>query len=139
VARLPYGLRYAAVAASGERLVIAGGSHGEAATSAILGFDPSSGTVQRLGDLPEPVTHASAVALGGYVYVIGGRGAATGSQSAAIVAIDPVRRRSIRDGRLPVPLSDASAVVIDGRVWLAGGLSAGEPLASVLALTPART
>ena len=33
VARLPYGLRYAAVAATDGRLLIAGGSHEEAATT----------------------------------------------------------------------------------------------------------
>lgn len=139
VARLPYGLRYAAVASSGGRLIVAGGSREEAASSAILSFDPAGGRVQRIGTLPQPTTHAAAVALGSYVYVLGGRGAAPGSQTAAIVAIDPSTGRSVRVGRLPAPLSDAAAIALGGRIWLAGGLdSSGAPVASVLALAPAR-
>ncbi len=138
VAHLPYGLRYAAAAASGARLVIAGGSRGEAATGAILSFDPTTGAVRRLGEMPAPTTHAAAVALGRYVYILGGRGAAPGSQSAAIVAIDPGSGSALRVGALPLALSDASAVLVGGRIWLAGGLSAEGTVASVLELTPAR-
>lgn len=138
VARLPYGLRYAAVASSGGRLVIAGGSREEAATTAILSFDPTSGRVRRLGELPDPVTHAAALALGAYVYVLGGRDAAPGSQTAAIVAIDPYTGRAIGVGQLPAPLSDAAAISLGNSAWLAGGLSAsGEPVTTVLELTPA--
>ncbi len=140
VAHLPYGLRYPAVASSGGRLMIAGGSREETATTAILSFDPASGRVRGLGELPDPVTHAVAVALGAYVYVLGGRGAAPGSQTAAIVAVDPDTGRAVRVGLLPAPLSDAAAISLGGTAWLAGGLSAsGEPVATVLELTPAET
>ena len=88
VARLPYGLRYAAVAASDGELLIVGGTHGEAATTTILSFDPATHELRHIGDLPEPVTHAAAVALGSYAYVLGGRGSASGTQSAAIFAVD---------------------------------------------------
>jgi Kelch motif len=139
VARLPYGLRYAAVASSAGRLVIAGGSRGEEASSTILSFDPTDGRVRRIGTLPQPATHAAAVALGPYVYLLGGRSAAPNSQVAAIVAIDPSTGRSVRAGQLPAPLSDAAAIALGGGIWLAGGLSAdGAPVASVLELTPAR-
>lgn len=136
VGRLPYGLRYAALAASGGGLLIAGGSRGEAATTAIFSFNPATHGVRRLDSLPNPITHAVAVALGSYVYVIGGRGTAAGTQSAAIIAINPTTGRSITVGRLPQPLSDAAALLISGRIWLAGGLSASGPVASVLELMP---
>ena len=137
VARLPYGLRYAAVAATDGRLLIAGGSHDEAATTTILSFDPATGDLRRIGDLPEPITHAAAVALGSYVYVLGGRGSASGTQSAAIFAVDAATGRSVRDGRLPQPLSDAAAIPVgEERVWLVGGLSASGTVDSVLELTP---
>ncbi len=138
VAHLPTGLRYAAVAASGGRVLIAGGSHGGAATAAILSFDPARREVRRLGELPAAVTHAAAVALGGYVYVLGGRGTAPGSQTASIIAVDPATGRSMRVGSLPRALSDAAAVSFGDRAWLAGGLSADGPVASVLELTPTR-
>jgi hypothetical protein len=136
VARLSYGLRYAAVAASGGRLLIVGGSHDEAATTTILSFDPATHNVQHVGDLPSPITHAAAVALGSYVYILGGQGSAPGTQSAAILAIDPATGHSVRVGRLPQPLSDAAAIPLGDRVWLAGGLSANGPVNSVLELTP---
>jgi N-acetylneuraminic acid mutarotase len=136
VARLPYGLRYAAVAASDGRLLIAGGSHDEAATTAVLSFDPATATVRHIGRLPDPITHATAVALGPYVYVLGGRGAAPGTQTAAIVAVNAATGRCARVGRLPQPLSDAAAALVNDRVWLAGGLSPNGPVASVLELRP---
>jgi hypothetical protein len=137
VARLPYGLRYAAVAASDGRLLIAGGSHDEAATTALLSFNPATGTVRHIGQLPDPITHAAAVALGPYVYVFGGRGTAPGTQTATIVTINTATGRCARDGRLPQPLSDAPAILINERVWLAGGLSPSGPIGSVLELRPA--
>jgi hypothetical protein len=136
VARLPYGLRYAAIGAGGGRLVIAGGSQDEAATAAILSFNPASLRVQRLGDLPEPITHAAAVALGPYVYVIGGRGSASDTQSSAITAIDAATGSITRVGRLPQPLSDAGAVLVGDRVWLAGGQSSQGTVNAVYELTP---
>ncbi len=136
VARLPYGLRYAAVAASGGRLLIVGGSHDQAATTTILSFDPATHKVKHIGDLPSPITHAAAVALGSYVYILGGRGSAPGTQSATILAIDPATGHSVRVGRLPQPLSDAAAIPFGDRLWLVGGLSASDPVNSVLELTP---
>ena len=106
VGRLPVGLRYAAVAATGSRVIIAGGSteavgSTEAhASRAILSFDPSTGRVTRIGSLPAPLTHSSAASLGGMVYVIGGRGSAPDSQTAAILAIDPANGRVRHAGAL---------------------------------------
>jgi N-acetylneuraminic acid mutarotase len=136
VARLPYGLRYAVAGASGGRLVIAGGSHDEAATATILSYDPATRKLRYIGDLPEPITHAAAVALGPYVYVLGGRGSAPDTQSAAIIAIDAETGSTTRDGRLPQPLSDAGAILIGERVWLAGGQTPQGTVDAVFDLTP---
>jgi N-acetylneuraminic acid mutarotase len=140
VGHLSYGLRYAAVAASDGRLVIAGGSReGTTASNAILGFEPASGRVSRLGQLPAPVTHAAAVTSGSYVYVLGGRGEPPGTQTAAILAIAPSDGHAVQVGALPEPLSDAAVVALGGSAWLVGGLGAdGRPLSSVFKLTPVR-
>lgn len=80
VAHLPFALRYAAVAAAGGRLVIAGGSlESGAASAAVLAYRPGARRVVRLGSLPAPTTHAAAATLADVVYVIGGRGAAVGT------------------------------------------------------------
>jgi len=137
VGRLPYGLRYAAVSASAGRLVIAGGSREEAAISAILSFDPTTGAVRQIGELPAPLTHAAAVALGSYVYVLGGRGSGLDSQRGEIVAIDPATGRALRDGALPLRLSDTSALLAGESIWLIGGLGTTGTTAAVFELTPA--
>jgi hypothetical protein len=116
---LPHGLRYAAVAAAGGRLIVAGGTVGVAASRDVLAFDGRS--VRRIGRLPAPLTHAAAATLHGRMYVFGGRGAALGSQRRAILAIDPASGRVRSAGRLPVALSDMGAATVGDRVLLVGG------------------
>ena len=60
VGRLPVALRYAAVAAVGQDMMIAGGRTEQGASGAIYRFTPSSGSVARIGTLPQPLMHASA-------------------------------------------------------------------------------
>ncbi|MDX6571057.1 MAG: hypothetical protein QOC86_213, partial [Gaiellales bacterium] len=89
VAHLPVGLRYAAVAAAGTSLVVAGGSLPDGSASrAVYRFDTGRRLVTRLASLPAATTHAAAASLGGRVFIIGGRGAGLGSVSSAILAVD---------------------------------------------------
>jgi len=138
VARLPYALRYAAVAAVGRRLVIAGGTEADGTVSeGIWLYDPASGSVSQVGVLPAPLTHASAAYIGNRVYVIGGRRSASGTQSAAIVAIDPSSMQASIVGRLPRALSDAAVEVSGRQIVVAGGESAaGAPQRAVLTVAP---
>ncbi len=137
VAHLPSPLRYAAVTAAGNRLVIAGGSlPSGAASSAVLEYAPSSGRVLRLGRLPAPTTHAAAASIGGIAYVIGGRGAMLDTPTSRIIAVDPRTNRIRRAGRLRKPLSDAAATALGGRILVAGGRSSGGTEASLLQLAP---
>jgi YVTN family beta-propeller protein len=123
VGRLPFAVRYAAVAAAGKRFVIAGGSlqSGEA-SRAVLEFVPASGRVVRVGTLPAPTTHAAAAALGSTVYVVGGRGGALGTPTSRIVAVTSTGH-VVAAGRLPEPLSDLAAVATGRRILVAGGRS----------------
>ncbi len=126
VARLPRALRYAAVAANGSSLVIAGGSlENGTASRSVLSFRPGSGRVRLVGRLPAPTTHAAAAAIGGTVYVIGGRGAALDTPTARIVSVDLARRRIGNAGALATPRSDLAAVGVGPRILLAGGHGAG--------------
>lgn len=137
VAHLPRPLRYAAVAASGRRIIIAGGTTGGSATKAILSFDPATGAVRRVGQLPHATTHAAAVAFAGDVYVIGGRKAPNGSAVRDIVAIDPASGAAHNAGSLPHPLSDAAAIGFPDRVLIAGGRSDAGAVDDLLGLAPA--
>ena len=136
-AHLPTPLRYAAVAAAGGRLVIAGGSlETGSASRAVLEYDPRTGKVSRVGSLPAPTTHAAAAALGPDVYVIGGRGALLGSPTARIVSIDPISKQIRAGGSLRIARSDLAAVSSKRRILLAGGRAATGTVASLSELVP---
>jgi hypothetical protein len=128
VARLPGGLRYAGVAASGSRIAVAGGLTASGETAAIRLVDPATGSVRRLGTLPGPVAHAPLVAVGGALYLIGGTDA-SGTATRAIYRID-ARSGAVRlVARLPASLGDAAAVTIGRRVVVLDG-------SAVYAFTP---
>ena len=69
VATLPHPLRYAAAAAVGGRVLVAGGTDGIHARAEILRVDPAHGSVRRIGRLPRPPRTAAGAALGGTFYV----------------------------------------------------------------------
>ena len=122
VAHLPYAVRYAAVAAAGGRLVIAGGSlENGSASAAVLAYRPGSTTAVRIGRLPAPTTHAAAATLGGIAYVIGGRGAVLDTPVSRIVAVDPRTRRIRTAGTLVSPRSDLAAATLGNGILVAGG------------------
>jgi N-acetylneuraminic acid mutarotase len=120
VGLLPKPLRYAAVAAVGGALVIAGGTSGESASRDIYHFDPSTAKLTKIGLLPQPLTHAAAAAVNGTAFVFGGRGSSPTSQTRAILAVSPSGRVT-RAGLLPVGLSDLAAVPLEGHIVIAGG------------------
>jgi YVTN family beta-propeller protein len=137
VARLPHTLRYAAVAAAGNRLVIAGGSlESGAASDAVYEYVPATGRVLRVGRLPAPTTHAAAASIGSTAFVIGGRGGAVGTATGRIVAIDPVTRRIHAAGRLDRPLSDLAAVADPRGILVAGGRDSSGTVGDLTELVP---
>ena len=126
VAHLPSPLRYAAVTAVDNRIVIAGGSlPNGSASQMVLEYVPASGRIVRIGRLSAPITHAAAAALGDVAYVIGGRGATIGTATARVVAVDIPSGRIRRAGRLSTPRSDLAAVALGNRIVLAGGRGSG--------------
>jgi YVTN family beta-propeller protein len=132
VAHLPHALRYAAVAATRNRLVIAGGSLvNGTASSTVLAYIPSSRRLVQLGRLPAPTTHAAAAAIGGVVYVVGGRGATLGSATGRIVAIDVASKRVLAAGTLATARSDLAAANVGGSILLAGGDAATGTVATI--------
>jgi hypothetical protein len=88
--------------------------------------------------MPQPITHAGAAALGGFVYVVGGRGDNLSSQTAEVWSIDPATGAVRSAGRLPAPLSDTGVVGLPGAIVVVGGLSpAGTVPDTVGELVPA--
>jgi YVTN family beta-propeller protein len=138
VAHLPQTIRYAAVTAVGNRLVIAGGSlENGSASSAVLAYAPATKQITRIGTLPAPTTHAAAATIGNIGYVIGGRGPTAGTPTTAIVAVDLAGRHVRAAGQLKTARSDLAAVTIGSRILVAGGHGPGGTVASISQLVPA--
>jgi len=133
-AQLPVGLRYPAAAAVAGKMVIAGGVGPSGPTRSVYVFDPATRSVRRVGALPGPIGHATAVGLGGTVYVAGGQDGA-GHPVRSLTAIDPTTGavRALRP--MPATFSDAAAVALQGghTALIIGGLR-GRALAQVLLL-----
>ncbi|HEY5320191.1 MAG TPA: hypothetical protein VIJ76_04870 [Galbitalea sp.] len=135
-------VRYPAVAVVGGRVYVIGGQLGTqestatgAQTNDIQRFDPVTGRTMVIGHLPVTLGHASAVTLGGELFVIGGR---TGSTlSDAIWQIDTKSGHAMRIGTFAYPRSDAGTVTIGDEVYLVGGETTGPtaPLDTVVELS----
>jgi Kelch motif len=139
LASLPVPVRYPAIAAlDGKLYVFGGGLSGtsEAATgdsAAIQEIDIATGQARILAQLPHTLSHATAVTVGGQVFVLGGR--LDGAVSPQVWRFDPGASTLVAAGTLPVALSDSAAVVVHDVAYLLGGESAAdEPVASVATL-----
>lgn len=163
VARLAVAVRYAAVTAAGSQIWVFGGETPDGPTSAIQRADPSTGKAAVVGHLPQPVQGASAVALGGHIYVAGGQVAAAsparggagsprppGAGSSAspggagpsaglavsrsVLSFDPASGSVTSAGQLPVPVAYAGAAAAGGTGYLVGGSDGKRDLPAVTTL-----
>jgi Kelch motif protein len=134
VARLPVPVRYAAVAATQDKIYVFGGELASGRdTSDIQEYDIATERSVIAGHLSEPVSHASAVSLDGGLYLIGGRRA--GGASDRILRFDPRRNVALPAGRLPVPVFDGAARTYGDHAYLVGGLGPKtSPLDTVISL-----
>ncbi len=122
VATLPAGVRYAAVAAAGNELIVSGGMlQSGSETDRISQVDPSTGSVKTIGTLPVATAHAMAFTDNGTVYVAGGRDT-VGNALTTVTAIDPSTGATTKAPALPIGLSDAAITQSsDGTATLLGG------------------
>ena len=123
VARLPVGLRYPAVTAVGNTVVVAGGETSGGLSDAVYAFDAPGGTVRTLAHLSAPLGYAAAFTLGGLAYVAGGRNAG-GAAVASVVSIDPTSGTVHAVPALPEPLANAAVSTGTASVLLIGGRAA---------------
>jgi N-acetylneuraminic acid mutarotase len=132
VGELPVPFRYAAVAASGRTIYTFGGELANGLDSdAIQAIDTSSGRARVIGHLHRPLSHASAVVLGGRIYVLGG--SSRENPTDEILSFDPSTGKLHSAGHLPFPVTNAAATAVGDIGYLIGGLDAeGSSLASVV-------
>jgi N-acetylneuraminic acid mutarotase len=121
VATLPAGLRYAAVAAAGTKLLVAGGQTQTAAASrSVFVVDPTTHSVKTLAQLPVAVAHAVMLVRGDNAFVIGGRDVA-GRPSANVWRIDVSTGAASERTAISLPLADPTLLAGATKVILAGG------------------
>jgi len=135
VATLPQGVRYPAVAALGGTIYVIGGELASGtSTPDIVALDTATGQARLLGQLLQPVSHASAVVLDGQLFVAGGT---NGQQRTdQIWRIDPSTGTTTSAGLLPYAVADAGAAVVGGQGYLVGGTGNGDAtLDTVITLT----
>ena len=135
VATLPVPVRYPATAAAGNAVYVFGGETATGRpTDAIQQVLPGNGAARVIGHLPHPIDHASAISLGGRIYVLGGT--VGGTATDRVVSFDPSTRSTRPAGPLPEPVTNAGAATIGGTGYLIGGLGRnGQALDSVVRLT----
>ncbi len=136
VGSFPVGVRYPAVGTLDGRVILAGGEMASGnPTAGVWSFDPATGRVSPLPDLPAPRDHTAGATLDGTLYVIGGL--RRGELTDTILSWRPGQRRWHAAGRLPVAVSDLSAVAFDGGILALGGRGAAGTVASAVVLRPA--
>jgi hypothetical protein len=137
VGSLPVPVRYPAVAALGRVIYVFGGERVGTGTSAvddIQRIDTRTGQIAVVGHLPQAVLGASAVTLGGVLYVAGGTTGATDVPT--IYAFDPRTAHALVAGRLMAPVANAAITAVGNTAWLIGGESGTTPTALVQMMEP---
>ncbi|MDQ3870984.1 MAG: hypothetical protein M3301_05120, partial [Chloroflexota bacterium] len=123
-ARAPTPLTEVAAAAFGGRVWIAGGlgASGEAAR-AVLVYDPRRNSWEAGPNLPEAVHHASLVAAGDDLYLLGGYvGPGFGSPTPAVRRLHPSASAWVDGPALPEPRAAGAAVWDGSRIVYGGGV-----------------
>jgi N-acetylneuraminic acid mutarotase len=157
VASLAQPVQFGAVAALGTKLYVFGGqSMSQSGASSLVDtiqmVDPATHRARIVGHLPEPLSEASAVTVGGQVLVIGGitvehgpgsaRSVATGSTTGSaggyptatvpsIWSFNEATAKVSQVAQLPEPVALAGVAVEGSVTWVVGGESSGVPVSSV--------
>jgi outer membrane protein assembly factor BamB len=134
VATLPAPARYLATAAIGGKIYAFGGETASGGTSdAIREVDPQADTAHVIGHMPQPISHAGAIVLGGSIFVLGGEDG--GTVSDRVWRFEPAGRKLVPAGRLPSPVAGGATTTVGSTGYLIGGKSAsGVALSSVVLL-----
>ena len=82
--------------------------------------------------MANPISHASAMVIGGRMFIVGGRSGGTAQD--AIWQLDPDTGATQLVGRLPYPVSDFALAVVGGVGYAIGGEDDTQ-IASIAAIT----
>lgn len=121
--------RTVAAYAGGSIYVLGGIDPAGATTNTVEQVNPATGAAVPAGSLALPTHGASALTIGGKVFVFGG---ASSTVHQTVQAYDPATGTTSVAGQLPGPRADLAAATAANDVVLLGGFDGTGPLASVL-------
>lgn len=124
-----------ALAVYAEQIYLIGGEDGQGVTGSVLLYDPGADTWSALTSKPLPAADIQAAALGGRIYVPGGR-LGDGSISDRLDIYDPLADTWTDGTRLPKPLSAYALATFEGRMFLFGGWDGEQYSRAVYAYNP---
>ena len=93
--------------------------------------DPATGKVDLIGQMPAPISHASAIVRDGRIVVIGGRSGGKPLDAIWQIALGSGATRLV--GHLPRPLSDFAIADVAGTIYVIGGETSTQ-VASIVSL-----
>jgi uncharacterized protein (TIGR03437 family) len=106
------------------RFYVVGGSDGDRVSSRASAFDPARNEWTTLPDMPRAVWQHCTAAVGGKVYVAGGRDGRSPDPVDTVAAFDPATLTWADVASLPVGTADAACASLDSRIYLFGGATA---------------
>lgn len=118
-----------------EYLFIIGGEGEGGVSGDVLRYDLPGNSWALREPKPLPVGEIQAVAIGGKIYVPGGR-AADGTISRALEVYDPQRNTWDRRADLPAPRSRYALAAVEGKLYLFGGWDGADFRAEVWSYSP---
>lgn len=124
-----------ALAALDGALYAIGGETQQGVSGILEAYDPDSATWSERRSLPLPVADIQAAALGGRLYVPGGR-MEDGRLTDKLQIYDPLRDAWENGADLPYPLSAYALAAWEGRLYLFGGWDGERASAGVLIFDP---
>jgi len=124
-----------AAAVYDDQIYAIGGETVAGVTGEVQRYDPQEDTWLKLSDKPTPVSDAGAVAIGGKIYVPGGR-LASGEPTDSAEVYDPRTDRWEKRSRLPIRVSAYACSVLDGKLYLFGGWDGENYLSTVYEYDP---
>jgi N-acetylneuraminic acid mutarotase len=125
VGRLSVPVRYAATAVAGGSVWVLGGEVAGTMQTAVQRIDPRTGQARVVAHLPHRIGHATAVAVGDRILLVGGR-TGVDTPTAAMWWFDPATGAVRAAGRLPTPLADSAGVQVGDTAYLIGGETPAE-------------
>ena len=116
-------------------IYVIGGETEEGVTGLTEVYDIATDTWARLPDKPTPVTNAKAVAVGGKIYVPGGRGLDRDSTD-KVESFDPLSDSWQTERSLPEPNSEFALIANEGKIYLFGGQNNQKYSRAILSFDP---